>query len=135
MSELAGAIEELALGQNESPIAFLTCTNTLGMSLLFADQAEGAAGQPSGSQFALPTTLGGLAGEALHALSLGNVYTFSKLLSASQNESVRNISIIGVGGVTSPAAVRRMRDAGAKVVACATIFGKIGIDAFEMLSG
>jgi len=131
MSELVGAIEELA---DKSPIAFLTCTNTLGMSLLFADQAERreASGQPS--QFALPSPLGGLAGDSLHMLALGNVYTFSKLLSASENESVRDISIVGVGGVTSPAAVKRMHDAGAKVVACATIFGKLGIDAFEMLS-
>lgn len=134
MSDLVAAIEELTVRLSESPIAFLTCTNTLGMSLLFADQAEGSSppGQPS--QFALPTPLGGLAGDSLHALALGNVYTFSRLISASKHESVRNISIVGVGGVTNPAAVKRMHDAGAKVVACATIFGKLGIDAFEMLS-
>ncbi|KLO20416.1 FMN-linked oxidoreductase [Schizopora paradoxa] len=136
MSELVGAIEELTVGLDESPIAFLTCTNTLGVSLLFADQAEGdiPRGQSS-SQFALPTPLGGLAGDSLHALALGNVYTFRRLISASQHESVRNISIVGVGGVTNPDAVKRMREAGANVVACATIFGKLGIDTFKMLSG
>lgn len=125
-------------GQTCNPIAFLTCTNTLGSSLLFADQvvSAGVATGESGAHeaYALPTPLGGLAGEALHALALGNVYSFSKLLAAHSDAAVRRIAVIGVGGVTSPKAVRRMRAAGARVVACATLLGREGTRAFEILS-
>ncbi|KAF8665165.1 hypothetical protein AX16_000630 [Volvariella volvacea WC 439] len=128
-----------------NPIAFFTCTNTLGNSLLFSDQALAPGGEVSAeSRFALPTPLGGLAGDALHPLALGNVYTFSQLLhgDAKTKESgaddtsseLRNIEIIGVGGVTSPEAVKRMLDAGASVVGSATLFGALGVKAFEVLS-
>ncbi|EJD04414.1 FMN-linked oxidoreductase [Fomitiporia mediterranea MF3/22] len=127
-------------GERYNPIAFLSCTNTLGTSLLFTEQALPAGHERNstkdegGSRFALPTPLGGLAGEAIHALSLGNVYTFSKLISSSGDVAVQRISVVGIGGVTTPAAVARMRNAGAKVVASATLFGREGIRAFELLS-
>ena len=47
---------------------------------------------------------------------------------------MNRIIIIGVGGVTTPAAVSRMRKAGAQVVACATLLGRMGVRAFEILS-
>ncbi|KAF8557377.1 FMN-linked oxidoreductase [Imleria badia] len=112
-----------------NPIAFLTCTNTLGNSLVFADQVEGATGE-----FAVPPGVGGLAGEAIHALSLGNVYAFSKLLAASEDSALRQIVVIGAGGITSAEAVARMHRAGAKVVGSATLLGKLGVAAFERLS-
>lgn len=112
--------------------AFFTCTNTLGSSLLFTEQTDrvGSIRSP----FALPTVTGGLAGESIHALSLGNVHSFAKLLSSSDDAAVRGIEIIGVGGVTSPEAASRMRQAGAKVVGCATLLGREGVKAFETLS-
>ncbi|KAJ7596807.1 hypothetical protein C8J56DRAFT_1000917 [Mycena floridula] len=109
-------------GVKRNPFAFFTCTNTLGSSLLFGDQVLESTGE-----FAVPTVFGGLAGDGLHALALGNVRMFSQLLEGQL------ISIIGVGGVTSPDAAQRMRAAGAKVVACATLLGKEGTRAFEML--
>ncbi|KAJ3743080.1 hypothetical protein DFH05DRAFT_1499208 [Lentinula detonsa] len=115
--------------------AFLTCTNTLGNSLLFPDQVTEALRTPESkvtTEFAVPTAVGGLAGDAIHALSLGNVYTFHQLL--LENDGLRGISIIGVGGVTSPAALARMHKAGASVVGIATLLGKEGIRAFELLS-
>jgi len=141
-----------------NPFAFLTSTNTLGQTLFFAEQAvplsgpdpdpgsgETAApaaaatvlvlhdaGAPTG--FALPTALGGMAGEALHPLALGNVYTLRRLLDAHEETSLREISIIGVGGVTTRAAHLRMRRAGASVVACATILVREGVGIFEKLS-
>lgn len=118
-----------ASGTTVNPIAFLTCTNTLGNSLVFADQVQGATGE-----FAVPPGIGGLAGEAIHALSLGNVYTFSKLLAESEDPALREIVIIGAGGVTSPEAVARMHRAGAMVVGSATLLGKLGVAAFEQLS-
>ncbi|KAG6837210.1 hypothetical protein H0H93_013078 [Arthromyces matolae] len=121
------------------PIAFMTCTNTLGNSLLFAEQSTLGFTPPAesgeSSPFAVPTGLGGLAGDGLHALALGNVYTFSKMLREAGHSSIRNISIIGVGGVTSKAAAERMRKAGATVVAAATLLGKEGIRSFEVIGG
>lgn len=116
--------------RSTNPFKFFTCTNTLGSSLLFADQTTSS----GSSGFALPPILGGLAGESIHALSLGNVYTFSQLLSTHADEAMRTIKIIGVGGVTSREAVKRMRDVGASVVGCATFLGREGVSGFEKLS-
>lgn len=120
-------------GQSYNPLSFLTCTNTLGSSLMFGQEIlqEPSKAAPL---FALPTIFGGLAGDSIHALSLGNVYSFSQLLQKHKDSALCKIAIIGVGGVTSPDAVRRMHQAGAKVVACATLFGKEGISAFQILS-
>ncbi|PBK70313.1 FMN-linked oxidoreductase [Armillaria solidipes] len=122
--------------KKRSPFAFLTCTNTLGNSLLYPDQVAHNE-STSGSEFAVPTGLGGLAGEALHALSLGNVFTFHKLLHTDrpkEYDGLEKIVIIGVGGVTSKQAVERMNRAGAEVVGCATLLGKEGVKAFQILS-
>ncbi|KAL5518543.1 URA1 [Sanghuangporus vaninii] len=127
-------------GERYNPIAFLSCTNTLGSSLLFAEQtltakeAQSKSGDEKSSPYALPTVLGGLAGETIHSLSLGNVYSFSKLISGSSDPAVRRITLVGIGGVTTPAAVARMRNAGADVVACATLIGREGVRAFQILS-
>jgi dihydroorotate dehydrogenase (fumarate) len=125
-----------------NPFAFLTSTNTLGQTLFFTEQAGPLV--PSGgntadasdvaTEFALPVALGGMAGEALHPLALGNVYTLRRLLDAHGETSMREISIIGVGGVTTRAAHLRMRRAGASVVACATILVREGVGIFEKLS-
>ena len=62
-----------------------------------------------------------------------NVMTISSVLASSPIGAVRQIGIIGVGGVTSPAAYKRMRDAGAAAVACATALGVNGVGVFEKL--
>lgn len=67
----------------------------------------------------------------MNDLALRNVHSFSKLLKSHQDEALRDIAVIGVGGVTSAAAARRMVAAGASAVGCATIFGKKGVAAFE----
>lgn len=113
-------------GLAKNAFAFFTCTNTLGNSLLFSEQV----GNDS-QGFAVPTATGGLAGESLHALALGNVYTFADIL----RDAGQKIAIIGVGGVTSLEAARRMRKAGASVVGCATLLGRDGIQAFKILNG
>lgn len=131
--DVSRGISEFTSDGGRNVFAFLTCTNTLGSSLLFSDQAEPNRGSsPNASQFALPTPLGGLAGECIHALSLGNVHTFTQLLEG--NLALRNIKVIGVGGVTSPRAVGRMLEVGASVVGCATVLGREGVGAFERLS-
>lgn len=113
-----------------NPFAFLTCTNTLGSSLLFSDQVLGLYKQDG---LALSTEFGGLAGEAIHALSLGNVHAISKQLASNPDKSLHNIVLIGVGGVVSKGAVQRMHKAGAQIVGCATLLGRLGIRAFNTL--
>ncbi|KAG7098381.1 hypothetical protein E1B28_000339 [Marasmius oreades] len=111
-----------------SPISFLTCTNTLGNSLMFLEEIDEA----GKFRFAVPTATGGLAGEALHGLALGNVFTFAELL--AKEDALKDIAIIGVGGVTTGQAALRMRQAGAAVVGCATLLGIEGVKAFETIS-
>lgn len=83
--------------------------------------------------FALSTPLGGLGGDAIHSVALGNVYTFSQLLAQQPDSALRNVVIIGVGGVTSSAAFDRMIKAGAKVVGCASLLGQYGVVGFSKL--
>jgi dihydroorotate dehydrogenase (fumarate) len=126
------ASRDVTEGRN-NPIAFLTCTNTLGSSLFFSGQAQhNHESTLSTCQFALPTAIGGLAGESIHALSLGNVHTFTRLLAGQP--TLQDVKVIGVGGVTSPEALDRMRKAGASAVGCATLLGKEGVGAFKRLS-
>ncbi|KAJ7151578.1 hypothetical protein C8R46DRAFT_1166469 [Mycena filopes] len=122
-----------ALRPYAGAIAYLACTNTLGNALLFADQVGVEGG---GEGFAVPTALGGVAGDALHALALGNVYSFARLLEAEGPASgLQGVVLVGIGGVTSAEAAARMRRAGAAVVGSATLFGKEGVHAFKILSG
>lgn len=115
-----------------NPIAFITCVNTLGSALLFSDQVKSGVSTDGG--FALPTPLGGLGGEAIHAVALGNVYMFSKLLGEHSDMSVRNIKVFGTGGVTSKHAAQRMYQAGALIVECATLLGEKGVASFKLLN-
>ncbi len=127
-------------GEKHCPISFLTCTNTLGNSLLFSSQTRKTAPSQEcitleNSQFAVPTPLGGLAGESIHAIALGNVFTFRQLINSRTwiDKGLGDLKIIGVGGVTSNSGAERMRKAGADIVACATLLGKEGVRAFEIL--
>ena len=135
-TEVITTLQSLVISNaNETPksaFAFLTCTNTLGNSLLFSNQTA----TDSAITFAVPTMLGGVAGETLHPLALGNVFTFKQLLNSNEaiTAGLGDVRIIGVGGVTSKEAVVRMRQAGADVVGCATLLGKEGVRAFEILS-
>ncbi|KDN50020.1 hypothetical protein RSAG8_01356, partial [Rhizoctonia solani AG-8 WAC10335] len=118
------------------PIAFLTCTNTLGSSILFQDQVVPSSFEkpPDDFEFAVPAIYGGLAGESIHPLSLGNVHRFSNILKSHPDSKLQSIAVIGVGGVTSSAAASRMIRAGATVVECATAIGAEGVPVFEELS-
>ncbi|TFK30683.1 FMN-linked oxidoreductase [Coprinopsis marcescibilis] len=116
------------------PISFLTCTNTLGSSLLYPGQILSPG--DADAVYAVPTGLGGLAGELLHPLALGNVFSFANLLRGAKARfpELSSLKIIGVGGVTSKEAAKRMRDAGADAIGCATLYGREGVKAFEILS-
>jgi dihydroorotate dehydrogenase (fumarate) len=84
MEDIVETISGFTDEQGRNPIAFLTCTNTLGGCVMFADQVKEVLGDAkvqmgeenegsknSGARMAIPTTFGGLAGEPLHFLSVG----------------------------------------------------------------
>lgn len=107
-------------------VDFITCTNTLGHSLLLNSDLTPVLNNESG------TGLGGLAGAALHPLALGNVATFRKLLDS--NPETKGISIIGVGGVEDKDGYERMKKVGADAVACASALGRFGVAVFERIT-
>ena len=72
-----------------------------------------------------------MAGAALHPLALGNVRTIRGLL--DQHEELKDIAIIGVGGVSDGAGFKRMRAVGAEAVAVGTALGCEGIGVFERI--
>lgn len=126
---------DLEDGNRANPFGFFTCTNTVGNSLFFAHQATpslSAGGEADG--YALGPVLGGLAGEPIHALSLGNVFSFVNLLESHEDKAVREIKVIGVGGVVDKQGVERMKKVGAAVVGCATLLGREGVKGFEKLA-
>lgn len=80
------------------------------------------------------TGIGGMAGEALHPLALGNVRTIRSMLDSSPYAEIRNIAIIGIGGVSDVAGFRRMRSVGAAVVGVGTALGREGVEIFSKIS-
>lgn len=109
-----------------SIIDFITCTNTLGSSLVLDSNLSPALNSETG------TGIGGLAGAALHPLALGNVATFRKML--DEHEDTENIMIIGVGGVEDQSGFARMRKVGAEAVGVATSLGRFGVGVFEKIT-
>ncbi|KAI9709011.1 MAG: hypothetical protein M1812_007824 [Candelaria pacifica] len=114
-------------GDNMSSIfSFITATNTLGGCLILNQETN----QPTLSSSS-GTGIGGLAGPALHPLSLGNVKTLRTILDSE--ETLQDIEIIGVGGVSDTAGYQRMRSVGAAAVAVGTALGAQGIMVFEKI--
>lgn len=115
-----GLLQAVENGQH-LPISFITSTNTLGSSLLL-QQGKAVLNSETGSG------IGGMAGTAIHALSLGNVYTLRQMLQSES--SLSHLQIIGVGGVNDTAGFERMRTVGADFVGVATALGVKGIGVF-----
>lgn len=63
-----------------------------------------------------------------------NVIGFKEILQSHTDPGVKDIGIIGVGGVVNRDGYKRMIAAGADAVACATALGMEGIVVFEKLS-
>lgn len=122
---IKGLLQAVENGKN-LPITFITSTNTLGSSLLMQ-------GDKSVLNSEVGTGVGGMAGTAIHALSLGNVYTLRQML--DQEPALKSLQIIGVGGVNDKAGFERMKAVGADFVGLATALGVKGIGVFkEILS-
>ena len=121
---LIQTLEQSTALHDGCPISFITATNTLGSCLVLDERRESALGSANGSG------IGGLAGDALHPLALGNVKTIREMLDASPFEELRRIAIIGVGGVSDAAGYRRMRKVGAMAVGVGTALGREGVGIF-----
>ncbi|HDL3920346.1 TPA: dihydroorotate dehydrogenase, partial [Mannheimia haemolytica] len=122
---IKGLLQAVENGEN-LPISFITSTNTLGSSLVL-NAGKAVLNSEVG------TGVGGMAGTAIHALSLGNVYTIRQML--DQEPKLKHLQIIGVGGVNDKAGFERMKSVGADFVGLATALGVEGIGVFkEILS-
>ena len=108
------------------PLRFITSTNTLGSCLYLSDDLSPAINSETG------TGIGGLAGDALHPLALGNVRTIRSMLDLQP--SLKDISIIGVGGVSDGASFSRMRAVGADAIAVGTALGRQGVEVFSKIT-
>lgn len=70
-------------------------------------------------------------GVALHPLALGNVLTIRRML--NEHVHLKEIAIIGVGGVSDSAGFERMLAVGASAVGVGTAFGRHGISVFRKI--
>jgi dihydroorotate dehydrogenase (fumarate) len=127
---LISALESSSKSEDKGgcPISFITAVNTLGSCLVLNSENNPALGSVNG------TGIGGMAGDALHPLALGNVKTIRTLLNKSKVEGVKGISIIGIGGVRDAEGFQRMRSVGADVVGVGTALGREGVGVFEKIA-
>lgn len=122
--DLIMTLLECTIRYSRCPISFITATNTLGNSLILGqDNTYPIINSANGSG------IGGLAGESLHPLALGNVLSLRGML--DKHDLLKEIAIIGVGGVVDIGGYKRMRNMGAEAVAIGTAFGFRGIKVFE----
>ena len=119
---LVNALLSASDHEKGSPVDFITGTNTLGSCLLLDPSGDPALASASGEG------IGGLAGAPLHPLALGNIKTIRALL--DKHEILKDIDIIGIGGVGDRAGFDRMRRVGAKVVGVGTALGREGVEVF-----
>lgn len=127
-----------ALKQHPDVVSFITSTNTLGSSLhlssppsLAVSDSRRTVYQPTLSSEA-GTGIGGLGGACIHWLSLGNVATIRRMLNA---EGLRDVAVIGVGGVGDRDGWERMLSVGAVAVGVGTALGDRGVRVFGEILG
>jgi len=125
---LVDTLEFSACLKGGCPISFITTTNTLGSCLVLREDGEPALGSVSGEG------IGGMAGDALHPLALGNVKTIRSMLDASPYPGVNNIAVIGIGGVSDAAGYKRMIGVGATAVGVGTALGREGVSVFKKIT-
>ena len=126
---LISALETSSISSaNGCPISFITATNTLGSCLVLDHDDRPALRSVTGEG------IGGMAGDTLHPLALGNVKTIRGLLDQSVHEDVRSISIIGIGGVKDADGYRRMKSVGAEAVGVGTALGRDGVGVFAKIA-
>jgi len=102
-------------------IAFITCINTIGNSLIIDPEKEAPIIKPRKG-------IGGICGDYIKPVALGNVNGFYRLLKGE-------VSIIGVGGIKSGTDAFEFLLAGADAVEVGTILEKEGPSCFERING
>jgi dihydroorotate dehydrogenase (fumarate) len=117
---------------NEPPIRFLTLTNTLGNCSIPSSTIVRRYFSPYSSPSQPPPQIGGMGGNAIHFISIGNVKTWRDLIDKQGWKD--KISIIGVGGVIDRDSAKRLKDAGADCVAVGTGLGWEGVKVFEKIA-
>lgn len=125
---LLTALEDSTQLPGGCPISFVTATNTLGSCFVLDSHDEAALGSANGMG------IGGMAGDPLHPLALGNVKTIRNILDGSAHSELHRIAILGVGGVKDAASFRRMRKVGAVAVGVGTALGREGVEIFAKIS-
>lgn len=120
---LISALEASTALPGGCPISFITATNTLGSCLLLDEIGGDAIG----------SGIGGMAGDALHPLALGNVRTIRRMLDASVCVELRDVAVIGIGGVKDHHGAARMKSVGACAVGVGTALGREGLAVFEKI--
>lgn len=121
-----------ASSSRRPPVAFITAVNTLGSSLLLTDTTGPQRGYGPQLNSSDRSGIGGLAGAPLHPLALGNVFRLRKML--DEQDQLRDIVVIGIGGVEDAAGYQRMRAAGAFAVGVGTALGRKGINVFQHIA-
>ena len=131
-AQFAGLVETLRT--RKQGWAFVTAVNTLGGCLLLDSPPSLGVGERRVWQPRLSsadgTGIGGMGGEGLHTLALGNVARLRWLLDEGGLEET---IVIGVGGVEDAEGMERMLAVGAEVVGCATALGREGVSVFGMI--
>jgi dihydroorotate dehydrogenase (fumarate) len=101
-------------------VDYITCCNTLGNCLVIDPEKESAIIKPK-------MGLGGLAGDFVKPLALGNVWNFYQRLQGK-------VQIVGVGGVRTGTDAFEFLLAGADAVQIGTTFAQEGLGAFERIN-
>jgi len=111
--------EQMATVLNQSPLAFVTCINSLGNGLAIDIESETALIKPKGG-------FGGIGGKYVKPTALANVRKFYELLN-------KNISIIGVGGIKNGSDVFEFLLCGSTAVQIGTTLVEEGVQCFERI--
>jgi dihydroorotate dehydrogenase (fumarate) len=123
-ASLDKALQDLAASSPSGlPLHFITATNTLGNCYIPTSEGENLLASADGSG------IGGLAGAAIHPLSLGNVKILKTLL--DKDPLLKTIDIIGIGGVSDAAGFKRMKAVGASIVGIGSALGFKGVGIFS----
>jgi len=104
----------------EYDISFITCINSIGNTLVIDPEKEAPVIKPRKG-------FGGLGGQYIKPIALGNVRAFYELLEGKA-------SIMGVGGIKSGIDAFEFLLAGADAVQVATTFEKEGASCFERIN-
>ncbi len=112
--------EQMAAVLKKYPLAFVSCINSVGNTLLIDPETERPLIKPKGG-------FGGLGGDYVKPVALANVRAFSQLLGDK-------MAIVGVGGIRTGTDAFEFLLAGADAVQLGTVFYEEGPQCFERVS-